>query len=139
MIPVKVYRVIIISVIGLAVIVSIVALIRHFNRTPAPMHAISSEISTEHIEKSILSGLDSYNFKHAGEVIIDKVQYFQERWVIVTATLPNEPTDSEARQMIYVLQKDDTLTLIAFSGDGFSEDSFPPGTPTEIKNELIAP
>lgn len=138
MIATRTYKIIIISIVTFLAILSIVILIRHFNQTPTPINNINSEMSTEHIKSSILAGLDSHNFKHTGDITIDNVQYFQEKWVIVTATLPNEPLDSEARQMVYVLQKDDTLTLIAFSGDGFSEDSFPSGTPVEIKNELMA-
>lgn len=58
-------------------------------------------------------------------LVIENISYIDDRWLTAKITISSEPTDSEARTMVYVFKRDgQTVNPVAFSGDSFSRSSF---------------
>lgn len=83
--------------------------------------------SSSILEDAIASKLASDNPSfRANNIHIDNQTLYKEHWVIASATLVDEPEDSEAKHMVYVFRVEaDKTTLVGYSGDSFSENSFP--------------
>lgn len=73
-------------------------------------------------------------------VSIQKKEPYLDTWLITKVQFDNEPAESESRLMVCVFNiKDRILQLIAYSGDGFSADSFPSDTPDTLLEKANQP
>lgn len=92
------------------------------------------QFTNDEVVKTMQSTLTSYNSKYrVDKISIHKREVYLDQWLIIKATLDNESTESEARDMTYVFANNEgTLQLIAYSGDGFSSNSFPPSAPDSL-------
>lgn len=102
-------------------------------------HEANKTILHSQIIKSTKLGLENYDFNCEDcDLFVDDYEEF-DKWVIAIITNRSEPESSNARHMEYVFEKsNDKLKLIAFSGDGFSENSFPEGTNKKIIEKMIS-
>lgn len=97
-------------------------------------------ISNNDIQSSIATGLKKYDIVVTNDTVqISNSEFINNSWLHVDASLLSEPPDSEARNMAYILHYEGPgkLSLVAFSGDGFTEDSFPSTTPKDIIQKAI--
>ncbi|OYX41663.1 hypothetical protein B7Y94_04665 [Candidatus Saccharibacteria bacterium 32-49-12] len=107
---------------------------------PAKQIDNTTPVTIANIKQGIFDGFEANDFQPAGtNMTLERVSYYQQDWVIVQATLTDEPHDSEARSMMYVLKRvdDGKVELVAFSGDGFSKNSFPEDTPEGLIEEVV--
>ncbi len=73
-------------------------------------------------------------------VSIQKKEPYLDTWLITKVQFDNEPVESESRLMVCVFNiKDRILQLIAYSGDGFSADSFPSDAPDALLEKANQP
>lgn len=73
-------------------------------------------------------------------VSIQKKEPYLDTWLITKVQFDNEPAESESRLMVCVFNiKDRILQLIAYSGDGFSADSFPSDAPDVLLEKANQP
>ena len=73
-------------------------------------------------------------------VSIQKKEPYLDTWLITKVQFDNEPAESESRLMVCVFNiKDRILQLIAYSGDGFSADSFPSDAPDALLEKANQP
>ena len=73
-------------------------------------------------------------------VSIQKKEPYLDTWLITKVQFDNEPAESESRLMVCVFNiKDRILQLIAYSGDGFSADSFPSDAPDTLLEKANQP
>lgn len=73
-------------------------------------------------------------------VSIQKKEPYLDAWLITKVQFDNEPVESESRLMVCVFNiKDRILQLIAYSGDGFSADSFPSDAPDALLEKANQP
>lgn len=73
-------------------------------------------------------------------VSIQKKEFYLDTWLITKIQFDNEPVESESRLMVCVFNvKDRILHLIAYSGDGFSADSFPSDAPDTLIEKANQP
>ena len=88
----------------------------------------------QEVATTIRNTLESSNSSYKTEKItLLQKEYYLDTWLIVKAQLDNEPAESEARDMVYIFEViDNKLHLIAFSGDGFSSESFPSNAPESL-------
>lgn len=97
-------------------------------------------ISNSDIQNSIATGLKQYDIVVTKDTVqISNSEFINNSWLHVDASLLSEPPDSEARNMAYILHYEGPgkLSLVAFSGDGFTEDSFPSTTPKDIIQKAV--
>lgn len=99
----------------------------------------SKTVSDEEIRQATYTGYTTYDFDHNDSALeIKEIKYLGERWVVAKIVLTGEPAESEAREMVYIYSKnEDTLELIAFSGDGFSRNSFPESMTYQDVTEIL--
>lgn len=77
---------------------------------------------------------------NAENVSIQKKEPYLDTWLITKVQFDNEPAESESRLMVCVFNiKDRILQLIAYSGDGFSADSFPSDAPDALLEKANQP
>lgn len=70
------------------------------------------------------------------DIVINTNRTVDETWLIVNATIATLPEEDEGRTMTYVLEVIDSKpVVIAYSGDSFSDNAFPEGTPQTIIDE----
>lgn len=103
------------------------------------LRSSDSIVSDEDIRQATLAGFDKYEFDSNNSALeIKDTKYLKERWVIATIILTGEPDESEAREMVYIYSKNEkAIELVAFSGDGFSRNSFPETMPYDDVTEII--
>ena len=96
-------------------------------------------VTTNDIQETIVIGLVGFDFpkKESYNVIVNNIKQYDKQWLIITATLIDEPITSEARHMVYILKKsdDERIKLVSFSGDGFDEANSPEGIPSGVIQE----
>lgn len=70
------------------------------------------------------------------DISISKKRTIDDEWLIAVGTVNSLPQDDESRIMVYVLKVvDNSLDVIAYSGDGFSQNSFSSDVPQKIIDE----
>lgn len=95
------------------------------NTTPIPIKDIKSEIVSE------LNSLKDTNY--SGDISVEDIKYYKE-WFAARVTLLDEPAESQSHTMVYIFKRqgESDISLVAFSGDYFTEDSFHSDTPDDV-------
>lgn len=94
-------------------------------------------LSTGEIRQTIVD-----NYKKDGEninpnsIIVDKILYHTEVWILTRVTHLDEPIESKSRVVAYILkmggENKDNLTVVARSSQSFSEVNPPKGIPSHV-------
>lgn len=94
---------------------------------PAAEIPVVVQASNTDIKNAVSTALsDTDTMFRTENLQVDKQVSYQDKWIIAGVSLIDEPDTSEGKYMIYVFQVDSgKLTLIGYSGDSFSEYSFP--------------
>lgn len=104
-------------------------------------HRIINNYSDTEIATSIKNRLSKDGSTiNTENVSIQKKEPYLDTWLITKVQFDNEPVESESRLMVCVFNiKDRILQLIAYSGDGFSADSFPSDAPDALLEKANQP
>lgn len=107
--------------------------------TPSPNSPVSSveNISDAAAAHAIANKLSETGTTYSdADIAINTNRTVDETWLIVNATIATLPEEDEGRTMTYVLEVIDSKpVVIAYSGDSFSDNAFPEGTPQTIIDE----
>ena len=139
MLGIKKRTVIIVSII-IIVFVSSMIYIKYLTSTP-PNNPYSSayDVPPEQIKQAISQLLSTEGYSYSPDLIsIGRTKAVNNSWLLVTATI-NDPAILEDSESIYIINTTDlSLSVYAYSADGFSEtiDPFPAETPADVITEV---
>ena len=130
------------SIISLGIFIAIVIAGVILMQTIGPWrHRSINDYSDTEIATSIKNRLSKDGSTiNTENVSIQKKEPYLDTWLITKVQFDNEPAESESRLMVCVFNiKDRILQLIAYSGDGFSADTFPSDAPDALLEKANQP